>query len=377
MSMLTVESQPTFSLLDDLLARICRALQLTTTQHALAERHYVSVGEWLGADGSPLARYSPKIYPQGSLAIGTTVRPLNRNEYDLDLVGELDMGVRDPVAVLNDVETRLREHGTYRPMVERKNRCIRLNFAGDFHMDVLPARRDPSLPGTCLLVPDREMRDWKPSNPKGYAAWFDTRAAEGTTRQLLRASVEPLPDHESAADKTALQLAVQLMKRWRDIHFAATPDLAPISIVLTTLAGQHYGGEASPMEALSSVVSAILRALPPLGRLYVLNPMNPLEDLSEKWDDDPRRYPAFVAGLRALDRDLATIRSTRGIPREAELLERLFGPIVSGVVTEQARAIEKARQAERLGVSGQRTGALATSLGPGIVAVAKNTFYGA
>ena len=124
-------------------------------------------------------------------------------------------------------------------------------------------------------------------------------------------------------------------------------------------------------------MSAILRALPPVGRLYVLNPTNPLEDLSEKWGDDARRYPPFVTGLRALDRDLATIHSTRGIAREAELLERLFGPIVSGVITEQARAIEKARQAERLGVSGARAGALATSLGPGIVAVAKNTFYGA
>ena len=107
----------------------------------------------------------------------------------------------------------------------------------------------------------------------------------------------PYPTTNQLTEKTALQLAVQLVKRWRDIYFASTPDLAPISIVLTTLAGQHYAGEPSPMEALSRVVSSILGALPPFGRLYVLNPMNPLEDLSEKWDDDPRRYPAFVSRL--------------------------------------------------------------------------------
>ncbi|MHB8797878.1 MAG: SMODS domain-containing nucleotidyltransferase [Thermoanaerobaculia bacterium] len=377
MSMLTVEIQPALSLLDDLLARICRALQLTPTQHALAESHYVSVGNWLGSGGSPLDRYDPMIYPQGSLAIGTTVRPLDRNEYDLDLVGQLEMGARDPVAVLNEVEARLRAHGVYGPMTERMNRCVRLNFAGDFHMDILPARRDPSLPGTCLLVPDRELRDWKPSNPKGYAAWFDARAAQGTSRKILRASIEPLPDHEPAHEKTALQLAVQLVKRWRDIYFASTPDLAPISIVLTTLAGQHYAGEPSPMEALSRVVSSILGALPPFGRLYVLNPMNPLEDLSEKWDEDPRRYPAFVAGLRMLDKDLAAIRGAHGIARAAEQLERLFGPVVPGVITEQARAIEKARCNERLGVTGTRAGALVTAVGPSAIAVAKNTFYGA
>src|SRR5438552_1805623 len=72
--------------LDDLLGRIGAGLELSATQHELAEQHYRAVGGWLDTPGTALAPYHPSIYPQGSLRIGTTVRPWGRAEYDLDLV---------------------------------------------------------------------------------------------------------------------------------------------------------------------------------------------------------------------------------------------------------------------------------------------------
>src|SRR5947208_71581 len=106
------------SQLDDLLDRICAALELSHTQHKTAEERYSAIGVWLSAPGSALARFRPEIYPQGSLRIGTTVKPFARLEYDLDLVCEL-VGLdwrklRNPIAVLDAVEGRLREHETYR-----------------------------------------------------------------------------------------------------------------------------------------------------------------------------------------------------------------------------------------------------------------------
>lgn len=374
MMTLTATTQRKFSLLDDLLARICRVLQITPTQRALAESHYLSVGEWLGANESPLSQYAPQIFPQGSLRIGTTVKPKGRNEYDLDLVLQLLMHFRDPLVVLDDVERRLRGHGTYRPMVERMNRCIRLNFAGDFHLDILPARRDYSLPGSCLLVPDCELHDWKPSNPKGYAAWFESRSA--LRRMLLEAAIEPLPAHERAEEKTPLQLAVQLFKRWRDVRYAAAPSDAPISIVLTTVAGMHYQGEETALDTLSNVVTKVLDSLPRTGRLYVLNPMNSLEDLSERWDRNLHAYQAFVLGLRELERDLESLRMAKGVGDSTEILQRLFGELVPTLITEQARDIEEARRANRLGVSTSGLGALATSAGSGVIPIPRNTFYG-
>jgi len=146
--------------LDDLLTRICEALQLSPSQHELAVERYTAVGRWLAAPDSSLARFRPEIYPQGSLRIGTTTKPLKRQEYDLDAVAEFQVATTSfprPVILLDLLEERLLEHPQYSTMLERKNRCVRLNYANEFHIDFLPGCPDPRLGGTCLLVPDRSL----------------------------------------------------------------------------------------------------------------------------------------------------------------------------------------------------------------------------
>lgn len=363
--------------IDDLLTRICVRLQLTHTQHQEAERHYTHVGEWLGAAGSPLAPFKPEIFPQGSLRIGTTVRPLRYDEYDLDIVCLMSLADgTDPVAVLNAVENRLRSNGTLTDKVERKKRCVRLNYATQFHLDILPARPDLRLGGTCLLVPDRELHDWKESNPKGYAGWFDDRSIVLEELQKMAASVEPLPAPEGAEGKSPLQLTVQLFKRWRDIRYAEQPDLAPISIVLTTLAGTHYRGERHPFEALTSVVTRIRSSIPPHGRLVVRNPANPLEDLSERWDADPAAYRAFVLGVEELSSLLVELRLTAGIEPVKDRLKKMFGAdVAEAVVREQAEAVGKARALGVLRVMAG-SGAITTGASARAIPVRPNTFYG-
>jgi hypothetical protein len=66
-----------------------------------------------------------------------------------------------------------------------------------------------------------------------------------------------VPEQQAVGEKRPLELVVQLIKRWRDLYYAGgNPDLAPISIVLTTLAGHAYNGEQSVSKALTSVLTA-------------------------------------------------------------------------------------------------------------------------
>ena len=262
--------------LDDLLDRACAALELSPTQHQTAEARYRAIGQWLSAPGTVLARFRPEIYPQGSLRIGTTVRPFARLEYDLDLVCELVgldwQQVRNPIAVLNTAEQRLREHDTYKHMLERKNRCIRVNYANEFHLDVLPGCPHPGDGTDRILVPDRKAQAWTASNPKGYADWFEARCALG---EAVIKAIQPLPAQEPADMKATLKRIVQLLKRWRDLRYRHDPANAPISIVLTTLAGTYYSGEGSISLALGNVLGAIVASIPRNGhRLLVLNPAN-------------------------------------------------------------------------------------------------------
>jgi Second Messenger Oligonucleotide or Dinucleotide Synthetase domain len=369
----TVSSSVSSNWLNNLLLRICIQLQLTKTQHQAAEEHYLSVAEWLGASGSPIAILQPAIYPQGSLRIGTTVRPWLHEEYDLDLVLWLALyHTANPLDILNLVEGRLRDHRTYAPMVERKNRCIRLNFAKQFHLDILPARPDIRFNSTHVLVPDRAASDWKESNPKGYAEWFERQGAL-QLREAKRAAVEDLPAPEGAEEKNALQLAVQLLKRWRDIRFVDSPRLAPISIVLTTLAGHHYTGEPDPLQALRSIVQRINLSIPTGGRLVVANPANPYEDLSERWDADHEAYLAFVSAMNALEQDLLELQYP-GVPSAAKLLTKLFGETAQQAIRSQTEAIEKARASNALGVA--PTGAITVLTSRAASPVRRNTFYG-
>jgi hypothetical protein len=53
-----------------------------------------------------------------------------------------------------------------------------------------------------------------------------------------RASIEPFP--EAGGFKGILRRAVQIGKRHRDIAFLDDPDLAPLSVIITTLTSRSY-----------------------------------------------------------------------------------------------------------------------------------------
>lgn len=369
--------------LDDLLDRVGIKLQLSPTAHDLAAERYKAIAEWLRAAGSPLARYNLVIYPQGSLRIRTTVKLRGRKEFDLDFVCELRVdpsAFPDPIRLLDMIEERLRAHGTYRHMIERKNRCIRITYANEFYMDILPACPSPSacLHGEhCVVVPDCDADDWKPSNPKGYALWYEGRAKEAVVK--FRKGVEPVPEQQAYEDLATLNRVVQLLKRHRDIVFENAPKgRAPISVVLTTLAAQNYSGQTSVFEAMSTVLGGITRMIPDVarGRLKVLNPTNPGEDFSERWDGDPEAYLAFVSWVGDFKSKWERLTGLSGIPAHTAALEKMFGERVAReVVEEHVKSYDEARRSGGLGV-GRGTGLIVPATTAAATPIPRNTFYG-
>ena len=164
-----------------------------------------------------LDRYKPQIYPQGS--IGTrygAVRPRKREEFDLDLVCVLSGVMRfGPAKLKQLMGQRLRKNPKWHGRIEEKNRCWRIEYPKQFHLDILVARPAPRAPGsTALEVPDKELRAWSPTDPKGYAKWFResclVRVVEGV---VVHGEVEPMPAIPGQEYKSPLQVAVQILKR--------------------------------------------------------------------------------------------------------------------------------------------------------------------
>jgi hypothetical protein len=75
-------------------------------------------------------------------------------------------------------------------MLEELPRCWRLNYANEFHLDITPS----IVNHTCVLggelVPDKKVKEWCASNPKGYKTLFDRRASLLPSLRVLEADLE-------------------------------------------------------------------------------------------------------------------------------------------------------------------------------------------
>ena len=360
--------------LDFFLEQVCLALQLTEAQYADARSKYEAVGKWLSGPGSPLSQYQPVIFPQGSMRIGTTNRPWVGDEFDLDLVCRLHgCGNAHPNAVYEAVYGRLADNGLYRPILEKKNRCIRLNYVGNFHLDIIPACPDTFHGEPFIRVPDCEKAAWKTSNPVGFAEIFfecgRRRIVSGT--EALAKSIQPLPSAVPSQYKYALQRTVQIMKRHRDRFFDGDNDAAR-SIVLTTLAQTFYQGEQSLSDGLDKILNGILHAIATCpGILPVPNPSNPQENFSDSWT--PKSYEAFVAYVQNFRKQLDSLIRAEGIESASETLGRLFGSrIAAKAISAFGTSTEQLRKENNLRIT--KTGAL-TTVSSGI-SIRPNNFYG-
>ncbi len=358
--------------------------ELTPTQYRNAEEKYRAVGTWLAVTGSALAPFAPVIYPQGSMLLGTTVRPYNsRHEYDLDLVCRLHgCGEQPPLFIYEWVHGRLAEHQTYKGILQRLKRCLRLNYAGAFHLDILPACPNEHLGNGAILVPDRKLACWKDSDPKGFAAWFFSRCVirDELAELELKATIEPIPSSVPSEHKYPLQRIVQLMKRHRDIFFMGGRDIAR-SVILTTLAGAFYRGPRSLSLALEGALDLIhgeMEQHPTVPRIE--NPAHRKENFADSWDQEKYdKFRAYIRNFRttfkrALHPNLAEQR--KGLESLSEPLGALFGADrVAEAIKLEAADLNVSRNSRSLGISS--VGILSTlPASRKVVPVTPNHFYG-
>ena len=68
-----------------LLDRLCKDLEITPAMFALAKERYESIAAYLNEPDSQLLKFKPVIYPQGSINLGTTVKPMEATSLTLTL----------------------------------------------------------------------------------------------------------------------------------------------------------------------------------------------------------------------------------------------------------------------------------------------------
>lgn len=379
--------------LDFLLAEVAEAIQLSPTRYKAAEQHYVAVGGWLADPKSPFARFQPRIFPQGSMALGTTVSPWGQVEHDVDLVFEVTGGPWTAKTLFDALYERLRDNGNFAPLLaplerSRPGPCARLEYRGEFHLDITPAVRGiattrPWLTEyvtTGVLVPRPDLSDWQPSNPEGFIKWFKSRAVEVRRDWLVEAKLEPLPAQKDVEDKAPLAVAVQLIKRARDVAFNGK-NLAPRSIILTTLAGKHYVGGESVTDIIQAILLGIRADIRAAGSniISVPNPTNPEENFADSMKRDGQ--DALDAFAQRLGAKLAVSQQPGiGIDRLKDEMEEVFGEDTTGRAAVDS-AIRKLAERHRANREAERqtysvTSGLSVVQSSGAHRAPRNTNYG-
>lgn len=366
--------------IDDLLARAAEKLQLDKTRREKIESSYMSIQEVLENDPEFFNSKSFEIYPQGSVRIGTTVKPLAKNEFDLDIV----LHIRDdnyeqtnPIKVYNELKRVLKNDGRYEDKVEPKTRCLRLKYAGDYHMDILPGCQKKIQNEDVIVIPDRELKELLISNPRGYAKWFLEKAETIRLTLLEKAySAEEIPADDFATKKP-LQRAVQIIKRYRDLFFEKSPDYATSSIVLTTIAGELYQNQESIFETIDSIISQIKNKVnvSRTQRIKVLNPVNEEEDFTDKWEKEPQYYSEFIRFSESLYENWQKLKQDNGIIEESNILKSVIGEkLFSDSIREQTMITEDYRQKGKV-FSSSAAGTLGSQK-QADNPIKKNTFFG-
>lgn len=312
--------------LNQLFFEISEKLDLTDSQANSIEKSYNAVADWFNRNDSKLKIYDILIYPQGSMKLGTVVKPLVDDDYDIDMVCLLRNNANslDAKTVKRIVGERLRENHTYKNMLQPEGkRCWTLKYSDNlnFHMDILPAipKGKEAIKATHKQENTYEFID---TNPHGYAEWFKNKM-KPQGNFSIRGSVENIPEFPK---KTTLQKVIQLLKRHRDVMFQKNQENSPISIIITTLAARVFESTDNLVEAFEKIIKNLTTKIENRGGVYwIPNPVNTLENFADKWQEYPQKANAFFSWVKRVNDDYADLLSSKSREELLNVLYRMFG----------------------------------------------------
>lgn len=341
--------------------KIISQLDISPTMYKNAVEKYESISKYLENNG-----IEANMYPQGSFALGTVVRPNAKKvdaSYDLDFICQIK-STRDDISandLWKNVKNVLVSSDLYGGKLVIYEKCFTIEYADinsvGFAIDIVPAVDESYTTKQRLRVisENQELIEtaiatakycdgeygWSTNNPKGYRTWFQVInapfmiASRDQYRQLLfetnrsiYASVEDIPE---GLERSAVQRVIQILKYHRDIHYSKFEngdDTKPISAIINTLVAQ-IAKSVSPVASVFDLLRYVLSEFAIYGEYQIIaenafaqryqgknvikrvggtwiikNPANPEDNLADKWNQDRSIPLRFFAWVKAVREDL-------------------------------------------------------------------------
>jgi len=216
---------------------------------------------------------------QGSWAHKTIIKPSEKSpSFDADVVIYLKeiegWKAKDYVEKLYKL---FKGHGTYKGLVRRNTRCVVIDYAGEFHIDVVPCiRQEHWFVEDEEFVCNRLTNELEPTAPQEYTDWFLGKDKEVSYHRLIK--------------------VIRLAKYMRDIK----GNFSVKSILLSTLLANQVDGEEDYPDlptALKKLFNALNDFLQKHETMPIIkNPVLDDENFNRHWDQT--KYSNFRDKVR-------------------------------------------------------------------------------
>jgi hypothetical protein len=160
--------------------------------------------------------------PQGSWAHETIIRPAAGLEFDADFLVQLseDDGLNEnPRSYANAVYAALSGHPIYGAMSSKKDRCVRVTYANDCHVDIITY---VVMANGRQVIVNRHTNEFEDTNPVGFSEWIQEkdRLTNGNLRKAIRL-LKYLRDHQDTFRLKSVLLTTlvgSIVDSWRDLN---------------------------------------------------------------------------------------------------------------------------------------------------------------
>jgi hypothetical protein len=378
---------------ETILMEVAERIQLSRHKHAEATAHYKALCQYVDRPGSPLEGKVVECYPTGSFAIGAAIASkVASAQHDVDVVIEVLVSRYEaPAEVLRLLyEAISGESGSrYYGKVRRNSRCVTVTYDDGVTVDLMPVAAFPEGPARAghlfhykVSAPPENYH--KEINPWAFKELFNAEVkvdevfakAFSARRMLLeKAATQPMPDQIPLEEKSSRVVALQLIKRYRDICYRARGRASlrpPPSIIMAALALEMPPPSPSLLEEVIALGTHIrgrtLQADRVGQRLEVRNPAHFNDVYTDRWPAERSDQQLFAGDLQHLVSTLSAWRG-RSFGPEAMIAEvqPLFGESVATRIVEgylEKRASEGRAGAMKFSPTGRVLSGAAAAAAP-------------
>lgn len=270
------------------------------------------------------SEYFIDVIPQGSYAQRTIIKPVGSREFDADvLLAMKEHPDWSPAEYTAELKRVFEASLTYKGMAHKRTRCVFIDYADDFHIDVIPFVEERP------AITNNKKNDWETTDPQAFTEWLEgkSRIVGGGRLQAVLRLLKYLRDSKVTFSIKSVLLTILVGRAVDSSRTASDP--------------KYYGDISTALVHIIEDLSTYLQANPVMPPIY--DPAGTGKDFRERWDQEG--YANFRKQVAYYAAKIRKAYSAESIDESLAGWQAVFGSSFTapaeGTVVEKAASTEQ------------------------------------